>query len=238
MFKFDPEIHAELIAQGTLKNVADITYAARMEDYRTIKMLRPDGKLGWASMRRWNDIMAATYAHSLAIDQKKGDDCMDWRGSTLECKLALINSTNFWIGPNGGLNFGSRKNPSSLLSSANAVFRVYGGTSKGHHNKDTAFVLYSEDHKAFISGFMMPGEKVEALLHEGKTTNQRTISLSQFIEHGYEFGSMVPNMGWERFETALRRYTLAMDGHLDRDDTAQAMRDWFALANLDNLKTL
>lgn len=188
---------------------------------------------------RDNDFIAAAYVHALAIYQTNGDDCIDANGNTYELKLVYVDSRDMNIGKRGGLQLGSGVFKSNLENSIHARYKVYPGTDKNHHNKETALILMSCDHQCYITGFMMHGDNVTEFLHE---SNQncvgRTISLGNFIKHGYEFGSSVPHIGWQNYYDSLHNYVMAREGRLNAEETQAARQKWIELCDIRNLNSL
>jgi hypothetical protein len=161
---------------------------------------------------------------------------VDHFGYSLELKFAILSSKELIINSTGSV---SRPNGTGLTSNTAARFKVYEGTDTSHHNKDTAFVLFSGDHCQFITGFILPGDKVQELLHtDGRGAVDRTIPLSQFIAHGFEFSSSVKHMGWDLYYEKLWYYIAAKDGLLDSVESMKALHEWAALADDRNLKSL
>lgn len=212
----------------------------RLRDYSFVKMFNPrTGTLNAPPdlLRRGNDILAAAYVSALAIDQQSGDDCIDVNGQSLELKLAIVSSDMLEFSSKGNLVRSGYGN--GLAHTLQAKFRVYDGTKLDHHNKDTAFVLLSYEHNCFISAFMMKGDDVQNLLMDGNQSGvQRKISLNQFIHHGYEINSAIPNIGWERYYSCLKNYVAGAEGHLPPDEAMQALEDWTQLADLNKLRKL
>lgn len=186
--------------------------------------------------RRLNDAYAAAYCHALAIAADNGDDCVDVYGKTMELKLAYVSAKDYTIGERGAL---VRNNGTSLGQAINAKFRVFEKTDSNHHNKDTALILMSYEHNTFITGFAMTGERVCELLHDrAKTTQARQVSLANFIEYGYEFGSSVPHIGWERYLESLDAYVRVREGKPTIKNCDQVVKDWIDLADVRNLQRL
>lgn len=180
--------------------------------------------------RRTNDILAAAYIHAVALNQGSGDDCVDPQGNTYEVKLTYIRSQDFTVTDRGAIiQRSNARTPKGILQACRANFRVYGGTSYDHHNKPTAYVLMSEDHRCFITGYMMAGDQVTSILHSGQKSEERSISLSQFQSNGYEIGSSCHNIGWEKYVSALRGYLQARDGLLVGSDRDTAVDSWLNL---------
>lgn len=229
-----------LIAKQTALNIELATPCLRMNDYTFMKLYDAKSQKLSAPLdafRRLNDILAATFVHYLAIDHQSGDDCIDRNGSTLEVKLAFIDSTDLTLSTQGNLI--RRGSESGLLHATQAKFRVYKGTAKGHHNKDTAFVLISKDHACYIGGFMMKGDKVDELLTSGTQNSvQRKISLSQFIKYGYEINSSVPHIGWERYHESLTNFIAGSEGKISVARAGEAHKAWTSLADVRNLRHL
>lgn len=230
------------LAQYTALQLKYMTDWHRSKDYDGAKMCNPiNGKLielpgDWA--RRWNDMMAATYVHSVANYSESGDDCTDHYGNSMELKLAFIKARDLRIGASGRAIV-SGPSASSIGSIVNAKFRVYNGTDANHHTKDTALVLMSLEHNCFISGFILPGEKVKEIVHnENRNGVQREISLSAFIRDGYEFGSSAPHIGWENYYSALFDYLSAKEGRITGDEAQIALDNWVRFADERNLKRL
>lgn len=229
-----------LIAKQIALNIDIVTPCLRMTDYSFMKLFNIKKQKLTApidAFRRMNDVLAATFVHYLAIDQKNGDDCVDMNGNTLEVKLAFINSSDLTLSTQGNLI--RKGSEGGLIHNTQAKFRVHKGTAKGHHNKDTAFILVSEDHACFIGGFMMHGDKVDELLTSGTQTGvQRKISLSQFIKYGYEINSSVPHIGWERYHECLKNFVAGAEGMLSIPKAGEAHQAWTELADIRNLRKL
>jgi hypothetical protein len=203
----------------------------RLFDVKTQKLVSPPNL-----MRRGNDFLAAAYLHALAINSPLGDDCVDHMGNAYELKLAYIKSEDMSIGKRGALIQGVRGGPENTIQ---ARFKIYEGTDRNHHNKDTALILMSYDHNCFITGFMLKGEIVGELLHEGnQTTVARTISLRNFIEHGREFGSSVPHIGWTNYRETLFDYVKAREQRLRPEETEEVVEKWVSFADPRTLKKL
>jgi hypothetical protein len=216
----------------------------RSQDYKFVKMLdKRTNSLRLPSdwKRRANDILAAAYLHAIAYDHGSGDDCVDAFGNTYEVKLTYIKSRDLYIGDRGGLlHRGSElAKGKGLMQACAAKFRVYGGTKADHHNQTTAYILMSRDHNCFITGYIMNGNTIEELLMgEGRKSEERAISLSQFQTHGYEFGSMIPHIGWDAYHSSLYKYVMARDGKLPVNEAKAAIKEWITLADPLKLKTL
>jgi len=221
-------LHTEFITE--LNRVGDFSYI-RLFNTKTGELSFPPN-----IMRRGNDLLAAAYVHALAIDQQNGDDCIDANGKTIELKLAYIKSEGMTISSQG--NVIRKTDLTTIESNTNAKFRRYKGTQAGHHEKDTAFVLMSYDHNCFITAFMMPGKTVEQLIDNGQSSVERSISLSQFIKHGYEIGSSVPHIGWDRYKTALKNFVAGCEGKCSVPEAGLAHAEWAKLADLNNLQRL
>jgi hypothetical protein len=197
------------------------------------KLVSPPDKL-----RRLNDFLAAAYTHSIALYAEHGDDCIDQFGNAIELKLAFVKARDYRIG-NSGRAIVAGPSATSIGSTINAKFRVYGGTDSDHHTKDTALVLMSLEHNCFITGFMMPGEKVKEIVHSDTRNGvQREISLSAFIRDGYEFGSSVPHIGWENYYSTLFDYLCAKEGRITGDEAQTALDKWSSFADENNLHRL
>jgi hypothetical protein len=214
----------------------------RATDYESVRMLNPNQnkliKMPSDWPRRWNDIMAAAYAHSVAHYSEYGDDCSDHFGNVLELKLAFVKARELRIGTQGRAIV-SATSGTSFGNIINAKFRVYNGTDADHHTKDTALVLMSLEHNCFISGFILPGEKVKEIVHnENRSGVNREISLTAFVREGYEFGSSAPHIGWERYYAALFNYLNAKEGRITGDEADAAFATWASFADERNLKRL
>jgi hypothetical protein len=231
----------QTIAKHVALQAKYMTDFQRTFDYGEVKLYSESaGKLVSPpdKMRRLNDFLAAAYTHSIALYANSGDDCIDQYGNAIELKLAFIKGKEMRIGTSGRAIV-TGPSATGLMNSVNAKFRVYEGTDREHHNKDTAFILMSLDHNCYITGFMMPGDRVTEILHaSGKNTEQRDVSLSNFIKHGYEFGSSVPHIGWNEYYDALWNYLHAREGRITGDDAEAAITKWISLADEKNLKAL
>lgn len=178
--------------------------------------------------RRFNDFVAAAYVHALALNQSTGYDCIDGEGHCMELKLAYIHSKNVGLTSINSLTF----NQKTFDHGIQANWKVHKGTARDHHSKDTAFILIDGDHNCFITGFVLKGEQVEEFLHgNNKQSINRKISLSQFIKHGYEIDSSVPNLGWKNYYESLHRYILAREGQLTEEEADEARQSWIFLRN-------
>lgn len=186
--------------------------------------------------RRSNDFIAAAYTHTLAINSTSGDDCVDSKGNTFELKLAYIKSSDMSIGKRGALIQGTKSGPESTVQ---ARFKVYEGSAQSKYNKDTALILMSYDHNCYITGFMLDGKTVcDQLFNTNQNGISRTISLSNFIKSGYEFGSSIPHIGWSNYRNALLDYVKVKEQPSSPEDTQSSMTTWENLAKFDNLKRL
>jgi hypothetical protein len=230
------------ISQYTALQIKYMTDWHRATDYDSVRMLNPVlNKLikmpsDWP--RRWNDIMAAAYAHSVAHYSESGDDCSDYFGNVLELKLAFVKAKELRIGTQGRAII-SATNGSSFGNMINAKFRVYNGTDADHHTKDTALILMSLEHNCFISGFILPGEKVKEIVHnENRNGVNREISLAAFVRDGHEFGSSAPHIGWENYYSALFDYLSAKEGRITGAEADAALNKWISFADERNLKRL
>lgn len=228
-----------LISKQVAFHTEYITDLQRVHDYGLVKLYDISANKLVSPpnlMRRGNDFLAAAYLHALAIHQDHGDDCIDALGNTYELKLAYINSRDMSIGKRGALIQGARGGPENSIM---ARFSVYPGTEREHHTKNTALILMSYDHNCFITGFMLEGNIVETLLHEGnQNTVSRTISLSNFIKYGYEFSSSVPNIGWTNYLTTLTNYVKAREQRLTVDETNAVVEQWVGFSDPNNLQKL
>lgn len=203
----------------------------KLYDAKTQTLVRPPNL-----MRRGNDFLAAAYLHALALNSAMGDDCIDANGKCYELKLAYINSTDMSIGKRGALIQGARGGPENSIM---ARFKVYDGTDREHHNKDTALILMSYDHNCFITGFMLDGNTVGNLLHEGnQNTIARTITLNNFMKYGYEFGSSIPHIGWSNYRNTLFDYVKAREQRLSPDETKTVVEKWVSFADPRTLQKL
>jgi|SRR5476651_1598428 len=229
------------IAQQVAVHAKYITDFQRTFDYGEVKLYSETaGKLVSPpdKLRRLNDFLAAAYAHAIAIYADSGDDCIDQFGNAIELKLAFIKGKDMRMG-NSGKAIVTGAGSVSFTHAVNAKFRVYSGTDKQHHNKDTALVLMSLDHNCFISGFMLPGEVITDLVHsDTKNTVQRDVSLNSFIKYGYEFASSVPHIGWGEYYEALRNFINAKEKRSPEDEWAAAYAKWVSFADERNLKRL
>lgn len=233
-----PELSAAIREQVAIHTrfILDFEWS---QDYRFVRMLNEKtGKMhlpaSWK--RRTNDILGAAYMHAIAFDHGNGDDCMDEYGNRYEVKLTYINSDDVTTGPRGGL----LHNNNSLAAACRAKFSVYDGTHDEHHNQTTAYVLMSEDHNCFITGYIMTGRMVSDLLigDGNRKSTERGISLSQFQNYGYEFSSMISHIGWDVYEPALYDYVMARDGKVPADEAAQAIQKWINLVDHRKLRRL
>ncbi len=203
----------------------------KLYDAKTQQLVTPPNL-----MRRGNDFLAAAYLHALALDSAMGDDCIDAMGNSYELKLAYINSADMSIGKRGALIQGARGGPENSIM---ARFKIYEGTDRNHHNKDTALILMSYDHNCFITGFMLDGVTVGNLLHEGnQNTVARTITLSNFIKYGYEFGSSVPHIGWANYRSTLFDLVKAREQRISPEETETVVEKWVSFADPRNLQKL
>lgn len=204
------------------------------QDYRYVRLWDPKKRelcLPSDWKRRSNDILAANYIHAIALYQGTGDDCVDYLGETYEVKLTYLKSRDYQLSENGSIvqkNPKVNAKPKGITHSCRANFRVHKGTDPNHHNKKTIYVLMSEDHKSYITGFYLEGEKVKDLLSGDKAT-ERSISLSQFIHNGTEVSSHVPSMGWGNYQEKLANFLAARDGLLTGDAREQAVDQWVNL---------
>lgn len=230
----------KLISKQVALNIDIVTPCLRMTDYSLMRMFNLKKQQLTApinAFRRANDILAATFVHYLAIDQQNGDDCIDVNGNAMEVKLAFLKSDDLTISKQG--NVIRKGSENGLIHNTQAKFRVHNGTAKGHHNKDTAFILVSEDHACFIGGFIMRGDKVDELLTSGSQKGvNRKISLSQFIKHGYEINSSVPHIGWERYHECLKNFVAGAEGMLPVPQAGEAHKAWTELADVNKLRKL
>lgn len=227
--KEQASLHADLVSDMFTFN--DLSFA-KMYDMENDKMVSFSAN----TFRRSNDILAGSYAHSIAIDQLYGEDCIDHFGKSIELKLAILSMKDFSISQSNSL---SRNDNTTIFTATAARFSVYPTTPIDHHAKNTAFVLFSADHNQFITGFMMNGENVkEALTGSGQECVDRKISLRNFIDNGYEFGSRVPHMGFNNYYEKAWYYVAARQGLLPKIQAIKAYSDWVELSNKDNLKRL
>lgn len=230
------------IKEAILNNVEVITMSSRARNYENMKMIDSDClnviDLPPDWFRRANDIFAATYAHCLARYADSGMDCVDFYGNHLELKFVIVDSNEYMIG-SSGKSIKRVNSDTGIRQSIQAMFRVYPGTADGHHSTDTALVLYSKNHDCFIGGFIMNGNEIRSIVHsDNKTSVTRTVPLAQFIDHGYEFDSLVPHIGWEEYETALFNFLRAKQGIIEGQEADDAINTWINLADQNNLKTL
>ena len=203
----------------------------RLYDAGTKKLVSPPDLL-----RRSNDFIAAAYMHALAINSASGDDCIDSQGNTYELKLAYIKATDMSIGKRGALLHGTKSGPESNVT---ARWSVYPGSSPEKYKKNTALILMSYDHNCYITGFMLDGNTVcEQLFNTNQNGLQRTISLSNFIKYGYEFGSSIPHIGWNTYRNALTEYVRVKEQPTSEEETKQAVDTWTNLTDPRNLKRI
>jgi hypothetical protein len=198
----------EAIAKQTVLHAEYMTDIARTFDYHSVKLFNDStGKLVSPSdkMRRLNDFLAAAYTHSIARYADSGDDCIDKYGHAIELKLAFVKARDLKIGVSGSSIVTQANN--SFLNSVNAKFRVYNGTDKNHHNKDTAFILMSQDHNCFITGFMMTGDLVTKYVHsDTRTSSMVTKSIVWFrILVGLNTIRHWNSLSWQRNNGSLAR---------------------------------
>ena len=195
-------------------------------------MIRPSGErvLGTCPMdasRRFNDTFAATYCGYVAYLQPTGDDAVNHLGHHLEVKLVGIDSQSYSLGNKGGIIHGRE---GSFGSAHGAIFHIYGGTDLENKRQDTALILYSKDHGAFIDGFIMAADAVYEHLSRRPVTGSggttRFISVSQFQQDGRRFDSAIPHIGLQTYLGALKWYLHAGDDRLDEQDTERACRMW------------
>lgn len=229
---------SEQISDQVANQIALVSDMLFFNDMSFVKMVNANrSELVTASpttIRHYDDIAAGCYAHTLAIDQGNGDDCVDHYGYSMELKLAMVSSDGWSFNGNDQLT-----KSSSITNTIGARFSVYGETKRGHHNKDTALVLYSADHRKFITGFILSGDHIDNYLNNGNNnTVDRFIPLSKFIADGYEFGSSVPHMGWERYYSALWYFLAAKHDKIPKERAYRAFTDWVNLSDSRYLKTL
>lgn len=209
------------------------------QDYKFVKLWDPETKsliLPSDWKRRTNDILAATYIHSLAIYANNGDDCLDEYGNTYEVKLTYIHSKDYLVSPRDAL-MQKNQNPNTPLSKLRGIgqacrtkFKVYPGTDKNHHNKTTAYVLMSGDHNCYITGYIMTGDKVSQILHSSSSSCvERPITLSKFQIDGHEITSSVPRIGWDAYVHSLRNYIKARDNVITGSERDAAIDAWVNL---------
>ncbi len=229
----------KLIEQQVALHTEYITDFQRTHDYGLVKLFDTKTETLVTPpnlMRRGNDFLAAAYLHALAINSAMGDDCIDAQGRSYELKLAYINAADMSIGKRGALIQGARGGPENSIM---ARFKIYEGTDRNHHNKDTALILMSYDHNCFITGFMLDGVTVGNLLHEGnQNTVARTITLNNFIKYGYEFGSSVPNIGWSNYRSTLFDLVKAREQRISPEETDAVVEKWVSFADPRNLQKL
>jgi hypothetical protein len=230
------------IQEAILNNINTITMSSRTRNYEDMKMIDADCvdiiDLPPDWFRRANDIFAATYAHCLARYSDSGMDCVDFYGNNLELKFVIIDSNDYVIGTSGK-SIKRKNSDSNIHNAVQAIFRVYPGTANDHHSTDTALVIYSKNHDCFIGGFIMNGNAIQSLVHsDNKTSVTRPVSLVQFIQHGYEFDSLVPHIGWNEYENALYNFLRAKQGLMTEEEADDAINTWVSLADQNNLKTL
>lgn len=229
----------QMIARQVAFHIEYMTDFQRTHDYGLVKLFDTNTQTLVTPpnlMRRGNDFLAAAYVHALAINSTMGDDCIDAMGRSYELKLAYIKSTDMSIGKRGALIQGARGGPENSIM---ARFKVYEGTAREHHNKDTALILMSYDHNCFITGFMLDGATVGNLLHEGnQTTVARTITLNNFMKYGYEFGSSIPHIGWENYRSTLTQFVKAREQRLNEKETQEVVDKWVNFADPRTLQRL
>jgi hypothetical protein len=230
---------SEMISKQVALHTEYITDFQRVHDYGFVKLWDATNEKLISPpnlMRRGNDVLAAAYLHALAINQDNGDDCIDAQGNHYELKLAYVKSRDMSIGKRGALIQGTTGNPENTVQ---ARFKVYPGTNRNHHNKNTALILMSYDHNCFITGFMLEGGIVGKLLHEGgQKTIARTISLSNFIKYGYEFGSSIPHIGWQNYQSTLFDYVKVREQRITGDEADAVVDKWVGFADTNNLQKL
>jgi hypothetical protein len=198
-------------------------------------MVRPNGErvLGTCPMdasRRFNDTFAATYCGYVAFLQPTGDDAINHLGHHLEVKLVGIDSSMYSLGAKGGLVHGRE---GSFGSAHGAIFHIYGGTDLENKRQDTALILYSKDHGAFIDGFIMDGDTVYEHLSRRPVTGTggctRFISVAQFQQDGRRFSSAIPHIGLSNYLAGLKWYLHALDDRLDDSASERAYKMWDSL---------
>jgi hypothetical protein len=228
-----------MIAKQVAFHAEYMTDFLRFQDYGLVKLYDASTKTLVNPpdlLRRSNDFIAAAYMHALAINSASGDDCVDSQGNTYELKLAYIKSSDMSIGKRGALLQGTKSGPESNVS---AKWSVYPGSSPEKYKKTTALILMSYDHNCYITGFMLDGQTVcDQLFNTNQNGTQRTISLSNFIKSGYEFGSSIPHIGWNEYRNALFDYVRVKEQPTSQEETDQAVAKWTNLADPKNLKKL
>ena len=228
-----------LIANQVAFHAEYMTDFLRCQDYGLVKLYDVETKKLVTPpdlQRRSNDFIAAAYMHALAINSASGDDCIDSKGNTYELKLAYIKSSDMSIGKRGALIQGTKSGPESTVQ---ARFKVYEGSQPEKYNKATALILMSYDHNCYITGFMLDGKTVcDQLFNTNQNGISRNISLSNFIRHGYEFGSSIPHIGWNEYRNALFDYVKVKEQPGEQEETDKAVDKWTNLADPRNLKRL
>lgn len=230
MTTFNPETHGRDILAASIHNSKYLSEAIRRQSLRRIIMVEPDLSLSNPGLltkgRRINDILAASYAGYVAMNQKTGDDAINHLGHTMEFKLAEISSKSFSLGSQGGLVYNTSGTWTSCIG---AIFHLYPGTDMEQKIQDTTLILYSTDHERYITGFVMSGEKVYEILKDKKSTTN--ISISAFIKDGYEIKSEVGSIGFKKYNNALHQYVKAKAGVLPKDMALDAVTNWVKLAS-------
>lgn len=230
MNAFNAETHGKDILAASIHNTKHLAEAIRRQSLRRIIMVEPDLSLSSPGLltkgRRINDILAASYAGYVAMNQKTGDDAINHLGHTMEFKLAEISSKSFSLGSQGSLIYNTS---GSWTSCMGAIFHLYPGTDMEQKIQDTTLILYSSDHERYITGFVMSGEKIYEILKDKRSTTN--ISISAFIKDGYEIKSEVGSIGFKKYENALLQYIRANAGLLPKERALDAITNWIKLAS-------
>lgn len=183
------------------------------------------------------DIYASMFMQAIVLHGGTGTDCRDKFGNDYEVKLVKVYGDKIIADEDGQLFYGSLN--SYLRSSINANYRVYKGTKEGHHNKVTVLVLYSMEHRCFIAGFIMRGEDIEHVLRNMKKTSvERVVTLNDFLNYGYEIGSVLPYIGWSRYVDVATRLSHAKQGLLTEEEKAKVIDEWITFADQRTLQRL
>lgn len=186
-------------------HINNVEYALQTCDYSKFKLFNiEENKFVKSStmFRKLNDILAATFCEMLTIDSLTGYDAFDMNGDIFELKLAFVSANNYHIHPKSNRLY---TNGNTVFeSSICAKYEVYSDYNIESHNKNTYFVLISEDHAKFIDGFMLSGDKIVSAMSK-QNTFSRKISIRKFLS-GTKVQTAVPHIGYYKYVELLTKY--------------------------------
>ena len=187
-----------------LIHIQSVSHILHDSDFTMFKLWDTDSFIKPADVfRKGNDILAATYCHLLPLANPHGYDAIALDGTGYELKLAYIDIDEYSVSSSNNLIRTCSKN--TLEQTVAGHYKIFKTTDSANYTKDTILVLISKKHKSFISGFILPSNKIIGLLPDTEVI-QKKIALAKFIELGKELNSAVRHIGYDNFIVQSKLY--------------------------------